>query len=532
MAEFTTLQEMLLIAHDKLESGVWDFINGGTELEATLRRNRHGLDRLAFRQRVLSDVSRIDTSTTFLGHKLALPVMMAPVGSLALIDPAAAVSVAGACKAFGSLLIYSTFADPPLDVVRAKVDHPLILGLYVRGDQAWLDQAIDQAKAAGCVAITVVTEAPYYSRRERDLINKFRSRGSKSGTYASTQKILRVGGSDEAVAAAEARMVTARLTWKTIERIRTRSSLPVILKGISTAEDARLAVEHGVSAVYISNHGGRQLDCARGSIEVLPEIVEAVGGKAEVIMDGGIYRGTDVLKAIALGARAVCLGRLQCWALAAGGETGLVQMLENPGGGDHHRHGPAGRDQAVRSPPRSPVRNRCPRPAAHLQPVPGGEGASCPKRLRGIAPRSSLKAAAACRCPSGAPASGIDTRRKVFQGNAEVERQDALIVAGSATLAGGYQLAQLRVDACHASELAFVQTRILDLAAVVGQHEIGRRYRLIRNVQVIVERDCQTAWREPVCFQRRAAGILDGASGDHHVGAAHGGFGAALVLDR
>ena len=202
MADFTTLQEMLLVAHGKVEPAVWDFINGGTESEVTLRRNRHGLDRLAFRPRVLSDVARIDTSTTFLGRKLALPVMMAPVGSLALIDPAAAVSVAGACKTFGSLLIYSTFADPPLDVVRAKVDHPLILGLYVRGDQAWLDQAVDEAKAAGCVAITVVTEAPYYSRRERDLINRFRSRGSKAGTYAA--------------------MTTARLTWKTIERIRQR----------------------------------------------------------------------------------------------------------------------------------------------------------------------------------------------------------------------------------------------------------------------------------------------------------------------
>lgn len=173
-----------------------------------------------------------------------------------------------------------------------------------------------------------MTEAPYYSRRERDLINRFRSRGSKSGTYAATQKVLREGGTREAIAAAEARMATARLTWKTIERIRQRSSLPVILKGISTAEDARLAVEHGASAIYISNHGGRQLDCTRGSIEVLPEIVDAVAGRAEVIMDGGIYRGTDVLKAIALGARAVCVGRLQCWALAAGGEAGLVQMME------------------------------------------------------------------------------------------------------------------------------------------------------------------------------------------------------------
>ena len=328
MAEFTTLQEMLLIAHSKVEPAVWDFINGGTESEVTLRRNRHGLDRLAFKPRVLKDVVRIDTSTTFLGHKLALPVMMAPVGSLALIDPAAAVSVAGACKTYGSLLIYSTFADPPLDVLRAKVDNPLILGLYVRGDEAWLDEAVDQAMAAGCIAIAVVTEAPYYSRRERDLINRFRSRGSKSGTYATTQKVLREGSTRDAVAAAEARMLPARVTWQTIERIRRRSSLPVILKGISTADDARLAVEHGASAVYISNHGGRQLDCGRGSIEVLPEIVDAVGGRAEVIMDGGIYRGTDVLKAIALGARAVCIGRLQCWALAAGGEAGLVQMME------------------------------------------------------------------------------------------------------------------------------------------------------------------------------------------------------------
>lgn len=328
MVEFATLQEMLLTAHGKLDPATWDFIIGGTEAETTVRRNRHALDRLAFRPRVLRDVSRINTTTTFLGHRLNLPVMMAPVGSLALVDRDGAVAVAGACRSVGSLLIYSTFADPPLDVVRNKIDHPLILGLYVRGDEAWLDRAVDEAVAAGCLAIAVVTEAPYYSRRERDLLNRFRSRGSKSGTYAETQKVLREGGSSEAIAAAEARMVTARLTWETVERIKRRSGLPVILKGISTAEDARLAVEHGVSAVYISNHGGRQLDSARGCIEALPEIVDAVDGQAEVILDGGIYRGTDVLKAIALGARAVCIGRLQCWALAAGGEAGLVRAME------------------------------------------------------------------------------------------------------------------------------------------------------------------------------------------------------------
>ena len=328
MVEFTNLQEMLLAALGKVEHDVWDFVNGGTESETTLRRNRLGLDRLVFRPRVLRDVSRVDTSVAFLGFKLNLPVMMAPVGSLVLVDPAGALSVARACADRGTLMIYSTFADPPLSQVRATVDHPLILGLYVRGDEAWLDKAVDEAKALGCLAIAVVTEAPYYSRRERDLINRLRSRGSKSGTYAATQKILREGGTPEEVAAANARMVAARLDWKTIDRIRTRSGLPVILKGIATAEDARIAVDHGVSAIYVSNHGGRQLDYAPGSIEVLPEIVDAVGGRADVIVDGGIYRGTDVLKAIALGARAVCIGRLQCWALAAGGEAGLIRAIE------------------------------------------------------------------------------------------------------------------------------------------------------------------------------------------------------------
>jgi isopentenyl diphosphate isomerase/L-lactate dehydrogenase-like FMN-dependent dehydrogenase len=328
MTEFSTLQEMVLLAHARVAPEVWDFINGATESETTARRNRHALDRLALRPRVLRDVSEVDSSTTFLGRRLSVPVMMAPVGSLALVDPNGAVPVARACATAGTLMFYSTFADPPLDVVRAAVPHPLVLALYVRGDQAWLDDAINQAKAVQCAAIAVVTEAAYYSRRERDLMNRFRSRGSKSGTYAETQKVLRQRVEGEALAAARARMEPARLTWKTIERIRARSGLPVILKGIATREDAALAVGAGVEAIYVSNHGGRQLDHAAGSADALPEIVEAVRGRAEVIVDGGICRGTDVLKVVALGARAACVGRLQCWALAAGGEAGLLRALE------------------------------------------------------------------------------------------------------------------------------------------------------------------------------------------------------------
>jgi len=328
MSELSTLQEIVLEARNRLKAEVWDFVAGATEAEVTLRRNRYGLDCLAFNPRVLRDVARIDTVRSFLGFKLRIPVMMAPIGSLSLIDRTGAVAVANACAQRGTLMFYSTFADPPLVEVCSKVDHPLILGLYVRGDQLWLDRAVDEAKAAGCLAIAVVTEAPYYSRRERDLINRFRSRGSKSGTYAATQKILREGGDAEEQEAAHARMVTARLTWNTIERIRDRSGLPIILKGISTPADAKLAIDLGVSAIYISNHGGRQLDCAHGTVQLLPRIVEAVNGRAPIILDGGICRGTDVIKAIALGACAVCIGRLQCWALAAGGEAALVRALD------------------------------------------------------------------------------------------------------------------------------------------------------------------------------------------------------------
>lgn len=328
MTEFSTLQEIVLLAHERITLDLWDFIYGATESETTARRNRRALDRLALRPRVLRDVSEVDTSTIFLGRRLKIPVMMAPIGSLSLIDPSGAIPVARTCAAAGTLMFYSTFADPPLHAVHAAVPHPLVLALYVRGDQDWLDGAVDDAKAAGCAAIAVVTEAAYYSRRERDLINRFRSRGSKSVTYAATQKVLREGHAGEALEAARARMEPARLTWKTIERIRARSGLPIILKGITTREDASIAADGGIEAIYVSNHGGRQLDYAAGSIDTLAEIVDAVAGRAEVIVDGGIYRGTDVLKAIALGAKAACIGRLQCWALAAAGEAGLTRALE------------------------------------------------------------------------------------------------------------------------------------------------------------------------------------------------------------
>jgi glycolate oxidase len=264
------------------------------------------LDSLALRQRVLVDVSKIDMATTLLGEKIKLPVFIAPVGNfLQIADPAGAVAVARGAVAAGTTAFISTAAKPSIEEVAKSVDHPLLFQLYVRSDRAWMRGFLDRAKAAGYRAICVTVDRAYYSRRERDIINKYLQRADSGDPRHQ-----------------------ASLTWDDVVWIKQHTRLPLILKGIATAEDAKLAVEHGADVVYVSNHGGRQIDHGQGTIDVLPEVVAAVNGKAEVLWDGGVTRGTDVVKAIALGARAVGVGKLQGWALAAGGEQGIVRMFE------------------------------------------------------------------------------------------------------------------------------------------------------------------------------------------------------------
>ena len=305
-AGFRTIQEIVIAARRNLSQSLWDTLSGGSDSETTLLRNRQALDSLALRQRVLVDVSSMDTSATLLGVKLPIPVFIAPVGNfLQLADPQGAVAVARAAAAYGTEVFISTAAKPDLETVAKAVSRPMLFQLYVRSDRAWVKDILLRARAAGYRALCVTADRAYYSRRERDLINNF---------------ILREGSGDP--------RYQASLTWDDVVWMKQLTGLPLILKGIATAEDARLAVEHGADVVYVSNHGGRQLDHAQGSIEVLPEVVEAVDGRAEVLMDGGITRGTDVVKAVALGARAVGLGKLQGWALAAAGEAGIVRMLE------------------------------------------------------------------------------------------------------------------------------------------------------------------------------------------------------------
>lgn len=306
-ADFVSLQEIVMTAKKKLPKPLWDHLSGGADSETTLWRNRQALDSLALRQRVLVDVRQIDISTTLLGKTLSSPVFLAPVGGfVGFVNPkAGAIPVAKAAVAHGTTAFISTAAKPGFEAAAAAVDAPLIFQLYVRSDRKWVEDILDRVKAAGYRALCVCVDRNYYGRRERDIVSR---------------AAVREGFGDPSFQMA--------LSWKDLVWMKERVKLPLIAKGIATAEDARLAVEHGADVVYVSNHGGRQLDHGQGTIEVLPEVVAAVDGRAEILWDGGVLRGTDVVKAIALGARAVGVGKMLGWALAAGGEAGLKRMLE------------------------------------------------------------------------------------------------------------------------------------------------------------------------------------------------------------
>lgn len=304
--DFVTNQEIIVAARANLDQNAWDYLTGGAESETTMRRNRLGLDSLAFRPRILVDVSSIDTSTTFLGNKLRIPVMLAPIGSLQLLTPEAGVAVAKAAEEFGTINFVSSVTQPSLEEIAAAARTPKIFQLYVAGNLKWVESLLARVKKAGYSALCLTVDTAIYGRRERQMMDRWLPPSRRQTGYE----------------------YRAALTWETMDAIKEIAGLPFILKGVATAEDAAIAVEHGVSAVYVSNHGGRQLDHGRATIEMLPEIVAAVGGKAEIVLDGGIARGSDVVKAIALGAKAVGIGKLQGWGLAAAGQAGLVRVLE------------------------------------------------------------------------------------------------------------------------------------------------------------------------------------------------------------
>jgi isopentenyl diphosphate isomerase/L-lactate dehydrogenase-like FMN-dependent dehydrogenase len=304
--DFVCTHEIIEAAHRAWSGSTWDYVAGAALTETTLRRNRYALDSMAFLPRVLRDVSDIDMTATVLGQKLRTPVVIQPMGSLGLMTAEGGSAIARAAERYGTLQTVSSVAGQTLESIAEASDCPKIFQLYVRGDMDWIKAHLDRARKAGYIGLMLTVDGPYYGIRERQLIHRW---SLPSVTDPN-------------------RKVQASVTWETFAQMRSYWGGPTVIKGIATAADARLAVEHGVDAICVSNHGGRELDHGRGTLDMLPEIVEAAGKSAEVWIDGGFVRGTDVVKALCLGARCVGIGRLAAWGLGADGENGLVRALE------------------------------------------------------------------------------------------------------------------------------------------------------------------------------------------------------------
>jgi glycolate oxidase len=237
-----------------------------------------------------------------------MPVALAPIGSIERFDPAATLTVANAAGHFGVPMFKSSVSKPETeDTGKETPEGMKIFQLYVRGDHAWVEAMLDRAVASGFAALCLTVDTHHYSRRERDISKRYQAASARTPEGALFQKSL---------------------DWAQFDKLRKRYKQPLMLKGVATAEDAKLAVEHGVDVIYVSNHGGRQLDHGLGTTDVLPEIVAEAKGRAEIIIDGGFCRGTDVLKAIALGAALVCVGRLYAFGMAAAGRDGIYRVLE------------------------------------------------------------------------------------------------------------------------------------------------------------------------------------------------------------
>jgi isopentenyl diphosphate isomerase/L-lactate dehydrogenase-like FMN-dependent dehydrogenase len=312
---FRTIPEIVDAGRAKLSPEMWGNSFGGAESETTIRRNRTAFESLAFRPRMLTGVKDRELATSCLGHRISMPVMLAPVGGIARFDPGGGLAWARAAKQAGTIAFISHGSLPRPEDIQALDHGPVVAQLYVDGDVEWQKEYVRDATRAGYVGICLTADAPTLPRSDRDLMNNFSIREMKANDRG-------------VILPAKPDSYRAAFRWEDFSRLRDSTQLKLILKGVMSGEDAAEAVRRGTDAVYVSNHGGRATDHLPSTIEVLPEIVQAVAGKAEVVVDSGYIRGSDVVKAIALGANAVCIGRLAAWAIAAGGEPGLGYALE------------------------------------------------------------------------------------------------------------------------------------------------------------------------------------------------------------
>lgn len=323
--EYQTLasQQLSPMARDYYASGSWD--------EITLRDNRAAFERYKLRPRMLVDVSQRDLSTTILGQSLPLPILIAPMAFQCLAHPEGEIATAKAAAKLGSVMVLSTLATTSMeDVASVRSQTPQWFQLYVHRDRGLTRALVERAHAAGFQALCLTVDAPVLGKREKDTHNQFVLPSDMELANFSRLAHLEISyqPGESGLFAYFLEQLNPALTWSDLEWLQSLSPLPLVVKGILRGDDAIRAVEHGAKAVMVSNHGGRQLDGAIASIDALSEVVAAVGDQVDVLVDGGIRRGTDVLKALALGAKGVLLGRPVLWGLTLAGEAGVKHILE------------------------------------------------------------------------------------------------------------------------------------------------------------------------------------------------------------
>ena len=312
-------------AEARLDLGAFGYVVGGANDEWTLRENRAAFERWILRPRMLVDISQVTTATTVLGTESSMPLLVAPTAFQRMVHPDGELAMARGAAAVGAAMCLSTFATATIEeVAEAAPGAPRWFQLYWSSDREFVRDVVHRAEAAGFGAIVLTVDLPRLGRRERDLRTGF-----EVPEELPVPAFVALAEASRAVSPEDISWaVDDTLTWQDLEWLRSVSSLPVLVKGILTAEDAVLAAEAGAGGVVVSNHGGRQLDGVAATLDALPEVVDSVGDRLAVLMDGGIRRGTDVVKALALGAEAVLAGRPPLWGLAAGGAEGVQRVLK------------------------------------------------------------------------------------------------------------------------------------------------------------------------------------------------------------
>jgi len=346
-ARCRSIEDLRRMAKRTVPKPVFDYVDGGAWDEVTYRRNRSGFEALALRPRALVDVSSIELATTVLGRRIELPIIAPPTGLTGLMHPDGEAAIARAAHGVGTIYTQSALSSLSIEEVHAAAPGPKWFQLYVMTDRGLVNDLLARAQAAGHEALVLTVDVAVAGVRERDIRNRFSvpprltaraaldglmrprwSAGFVARPRISPGNLPATAGGVAGHAQFVNRSFDPTVIWDDIATLREHWEGPLVLKGIMRADDAERAVEHGVDAIIVSNHGGRQLDHAQASIEALPAIAEAVGDRAELYLDSGVRRGTDIIKALALGARAVLVGRPLVYGLGAAGEAGVSRALE------------------------------------------------------------------------------------------------------------------------------------------------------------------------------------------------------------